>query len=76
MVDMYVLVVCDLLHTAEIISKLRTLDGVEEVHMLNGVYDILVNISATSLEGLEHVYSKIRQIPGIRTTLTLVGYTK
>jgi len=42
MVDMYVLVVCDLARTEEIASDLRAIDEVKEVHMLNGAYDIIV----------------------------------
>jgi len=41
MVDMYVLVVCDLARTEEIASDLRAIDEVKEVHMLNGAYDII-----------------------------------
>jgi DNA-binding Lrp family transcriptional regulator len=76
MVDMYVLVVCDLARTEEIASDLRAIDEVKEVYMLNGAYDIIVKVSGPSTKDLEHIYSKIRHIDGIKTTSTLVGYTK
>jgi hypothetical protein len=44
--------------------------------MLNGVYDIIVKMSGTSPKELEPVYSKIRHVNGVKTTSTLVGYTK
>jgi hypothetical protein len=33
-------------------------------------------MSGPSPKDLEHVYSKIRNVSGIKTTITLVGYTK
>jgi DNA-binding Lrp family transcriptional regulator len=44
--------------------------------MLNGVYDIIVKMSGQSPKDLEPVYSKIRHVNGVKTTSTLVGYTK
>lgn len=73
---MYVLIVCDLRHTEDIASELRKMNQVQEAHVLNGVYDIIVKMSAPTPKDLEQVYSKIRHIYGIRTTSTLVGYTK
>ncbi|HEX9318097.1 MAG TPA: Lrp/AsnC ligand binding domain-containing protein [Nitrososphaeraceae archaeon] len=75
MVDMYVLMVCDLSRTEEIASELRAIDKVQEVHVLNGVYDIIIKMSAPSPKDLEFVYSRIRHINGVKTTSTLVGYT-
>ena len=76
MVDMYVLIVCDLGRTEEIASDLREIDEVKEVYILSGVYDIIVKMSGPSPKDLEHVYSKIRHVNGVKTTSTLVGYTK
>jgi len=76
MVDMYVLIVCDLGRTEEIASDLREIDEVKEVYILSGVYDIIVKMSGPSPKDLEHVYSKIRHVNGVETTSTLVGYTK
>ena len=73
---MYVLVVCDLGRTEAITSELRKVDHVKEVQMLSGLYDIIVKLSGPSTNDLEYVYSKIRHIDGIKTTSTLVGYTK
>ncbi len=76
MVDMYVLVVCDLGRVEAIASELRKINQVQEVYTLSGVYDIIVKMSGPSTKDLELVYSKIRHIDGIKTTSTLVGYTK
>jgi len=76
MVDMYVLIVCDLGRTEEITSELQEMDKITEVYMISGAYDIIVKMSGPSPKDLEHVYSKIRNVRGIKTTITLVGYTK
>ena len=76
MVDMYVLIVCDLGRTEEITSELQEMDKITEVYMISGAYDIIVKMSGPSPKDLEHVYSRIRNVSGIKTTITLVGYTK
>ena len=76
MVDMYVLIVCDLGRTEEIASDLQGIDEIKEVYMLSGVYDIIVKMSGASPKDLESVYSKIRHVNGVKTTLTMVGYSK
>jgi DNA-binding Lrp family transcriptional regulator len=76
MVDMYVLVNCDLGRTEEIADELRNINQVQEVHMISGIYDIIVKMSGSTTKDLEYVYFKIRHIDGIKSTSTLVGYTK
>ena len=76
MVDMYVLIVCDLGRTEEITSELQEMDKITEVYIISGAYDIIVQMSGSSPRDLENVYSKIRNVVGIKTTITLVGYTK
>ena len=71
MVDMYVLVNCDLGRTEEIASELRKTNQVQETHIVSGLYDIIVKLSGPSTRNLEYVYFKIRHIDGIISTLTL-----
>jgi len=72
MVDMYVLVNCDLGRTKEIASELQNIDYVQEIHILSGLYDIIVKLTGPSTKDLEYVYFKIRHIDRIKSTLTLV----
>ena len=76
MIDTYVLIECDLGRTELIASNLQEIKGVREVDMINGVYDIIVKISVESKKDLDEAYSKIRLVDGIKTTITLVAYTK
>ena len=73
---MHVLVVCDLTHVEGIASELRNISQVQEVHMLSGLYDIIVKMTGPSTKDLEYAYFKIRHIEGVKTTSTLIGYTK
>jgi len=61
---MYVLANCDLGRTEEIASELGKINQVQEVHMINGVYDIILMMSGPSTKDLEYVYFKIRHIHG------------
>ncbi len=42
------------------------------VHIVYGVYDVIVEIETANYEELRTVVSKIRNIPGIRSTTTLI----
>ena len=49
---MYVLVICDLGRTETIASDLQKIDHVQEVHMLSGLYDIIVKMTGPSTNDL------------------------
>ena len=70
----YVLINCDLGSEEFVISELKSIDGVTEVHGTFGAYDILAKIESTQVEDLrETITWKIRKIDKIRSTLTLMG---
>jgi DNA-binding Lrp family transcriptional regulator len=70
----YVLINCDLGSEESVISELKSIDGVAEVHGIFGAYDILVKVESKQVEALrETITWKIRKIPKIRSTLTLMG---
>jgi DNA-binding Lrp family transcriptional regulator len=57
----------------EVIKELRTISGVEESYFSYGVYDIITKVNAESMEKLkETVTRKIRTLPRVRSTLTLI----
>ena len=54
--------------------ELKSIEGVVEVHGTFGAYDILAKVESTQVEALrETITWKIRKIPKIRSTLTLMG---
>ena len=76
MATAYVLINCELGSEESVISELKSIDGVIEVHGTFGAYDILVKIESDQVEKLrETITWKVRKIPKIRSTLTLMGIT-
>ena len=74
MATAYVLINCELGSEESIISQLKNLDGIIEVHGTFGAYDILAKIESGTVEALrETITWKIRKIEKIRSTLTLMG---
>ena len=74
MMDMYILIVCNFDDAENVLSKIENLDVIQEGHLLNGVYDMIIKISGQSFEELERINSKIRAVVGVKATLTLTGY--
>jgi len=69
----YVLVNCDIGSEEDVISHLKTIDGVKEVHGTFGAYDIIAEIESDDKETLrDTILWKIRKIERIRSTLTLM----
>ncbi|MEC4848917.1 MAG: Lrp/AsnC ligand binding domain-containing protein [Nitrosarchaeum sp.] len=70
----YVLINCDLGSEESVISELKTIEEVTEVHGIFGAYDILAKVESKQVEMLrETITWKIRKIAKIRSTLTLMG---
>jgi DNA-binding Lrp family transcriptional regulator len=56
-----------------IINEVAKLSGVKEVRGTYGVHDIFVKVRSDNTETLNHtITSKIRRVPGITSTVTLV----
>ena len=74
MATAYVLINCELGSEEAIISQLKNLEGVIEVHGTFGAYDIMAKIESSTVEALRgRITWKIRKIEKIRSTLTLMG---
>ncbi|HLN89434.1 MAG TPA: Lrp/AsnC ligand binding domain-containing protein [Candidatus Binatia bacterium] len=57
----------------QVLRALKEVEGVEEAHSLWGVYDIIANVKADSLEELKHIISKrIEKISRINSKFTMV----
>lgn len=74
MATAYVLINCELGSEESVIAELKTMDDVVEVHGTFGAYDILAKVESEQVEKLrETITWKVRKIPKIRSTLTLMG---
>jgi len=70
----YVLINCELGSEESVVSELKSMDDVVEVHGTFGAYDILAKVESEQVEKLrETITWKVRKIPKIRSTLTLMG---
>ena len=69
----FVLINSDLGAEEEIVSELNKIEGVKEIYMVYGVYDIIVKIEGETMEKLKDLVTwKIRRLEKVRSTLTLV----
>ena len=69
----YVLINCDLGFEEDIISQLKTIDGVKEVQGTFAAYDILAKVESDNVEKLrDTILLKIRKLDKVRSTLTLM----
>ncbi len=74
MATAYVLINCELGSEENVISELKNIEGLKEVHGTFGAYDILAKVESDQVEKLREIITwKIRKIPKIRSTLTLMG---
>ena len=70
----YVLINCELGSEESVISELKSIEGVAEVNGTFGAYDIMAKVESSQVEALREIITwKIRKIPKIRSTLTLMG---
>jgi DNA-binding Lrp family transcriptional regulator len=69
----YILVNCTLGSEEKIINEIAKLSDVKEVRGTYGVHDIFVKVKSDNVETMNHtITSKIRRVPGITSTVTLV----
>lgn len=69
----YILVNCTLGSEERIINELTGLNDVKEVRGTYGVHDVFVKVKSNDTESMNNtITNKIRKIPGITSTVTLV----
>jgi DNA-binding Lrp family transcriptional regulator len=56
----------------QVMEALCQMPAVRECYMVYGVYDVLARVQASTDEELSRTISSIRDMPGVRSTLTLV----
>jgi DNA-binding Lrp family transcriptional regulator len=70
----YVLINCESGSESIIIRELKRLSQVVEVSKVDGSYDLIVKVTADTVDKVKEVISlKIRGFEQIRTTLTLIA---
>jgi DNA-binding Lrp family transcriptional regulator len=57
----------------QVLTELRNVEGVQEVNVSYGVYDLIAKIKTDSMEQLKELIShRLRRIDKVRSTLTLI----
>ncbi|HMK94894.1 MAG TPA: Lrp/AsnC ligand binding domain-containing protein [Candidatus Limnocylindrales bacterium] len=57
----------------EVLEQIKKIEGVDEAYFSYGVYDLIAKIKAETMENLKEMVShKMRTIPKVRSTLTLI----
>ncbi len=70
----YVLINCDVGFEEDIISQLKTIDEVKEVHGTFGAFDLVAKVESDDIVKLrDAITRKIRKLDRITTTLTLLA---
>jgi len=69
----YILLLADIGKEYEVAKRIKQLNGVSEVKVVYGEYDIVVRVEVSSLRELDKVVTSIRSIPHVIRSITLVS---
>lgn len=73
----FVLIDCDFPISENVIEELKKIPEIEEFYRVQSIYDMMAKVNADSEDHLhEIVIRKVREIEGIKNTLTLVIVSK
>ncbi len=57
----------------DVLRELKAVEGVDEAYFSYGVYDIITKVKSETMEQLKEMVTKrIRSLPKVRSTLTLI----
>ncbi len=69
----YILLNIEIGAKKQVLKALKEIDGVQEVHSLWGIYDVIVNVKADSMEELKVIISdRIEKVGKINSKLTML----
>ncbi len=73
METLFLLVETEMGRLDDVVRRVRALPGVAEVQAVTGPFDLIVKVEAPQInQALDVVVHKIRKVPGIKSTETLV----
>lgn len=71
----FVLMNTELGEEATVVESLNNVEGIKSVYALYGIYDVIAEVEADSMDKVkELVFTKIRRLENVRTTITLITY--
>ncbi|MCH8908288.1 MAG: Lrp/AsnC ligand binding domain-containing protein [Candidatus Heimdallarchaeota archaeon] len=74
MATAFIVINTDVAAEEEVMEKLKELPEVETVHLVYGIYDLIVKVRADNLDDLKKgVTGNLRGIEKIRSTMTMIA---
>ncbi len=69
----FVMINTELGSESMVLKGLKEIEGVKEVHLVYGVYDIIARIETETMQELKDIVSwKVRRLDKVRSTLTMI----
>ena len=73
----FVLIDCDFPFSENVIEELKKIPEIEEFYRVQSIYDIIAKVNADSEDQLNEIVTrKVREIEGIKNTLTMIIVSK
>ena len=69
----FVLINTEIGSEADVLKKLKDVEGVDEAFAVYGVYDIIARVTADTMDKLKEIVTwKVRRLDKVRSTLTMI----
>jgi len=69
----YILINCEIGEESSVMSQLKTMQNVSEVHIVYGVYDLIAKIEAEDTDSLKKIVTdNLRVLEKVRSTMTMI----
>ena len=69
----FVLINAEIGSEEEVLKELKTVEGVQEAYVVYGVYDVVAQIRADTMDKLKDVVTwHVRRLNKVRSTLTMI----
>lgn len=74
MIRAYILIICEPGYKYQIANKLKKIENVVNVDIVNGAYDLIIEVLFDTMDDMKERFQKeIKQIDKLMSTLTLVA---
>ena len=69
----FVLINTEIGSEADVLKKLKTVEGIKEPYAVYGVYDIVARVEADTMDKLKEIVTwRVRRLDKVRSTLTMI----
>ncbi|MHA2358178.1 MAG: Lrp/AsnC family transcriptional regulator [Candidatus Heimdallarchaeaceae archaeon] len=73
MASAYILINCEIGEESSVMSQLKEMSHVVEVHIVYGVYDLIAKIEAEDTDSLKKIVTEnLRVLEKVRSTMTMI----